>query len=689
MRDILFCFQRNENTGERPIDNYQYPIADYSFLALCPAELFTSYTPNNKHEKKHLDIEFNELVKALGVQAAAAQPIQVNMSKILVQKAMNGLLHFLEKISNPTCDDEEADEQFVIEYATISLLIRKLETDPTAYERIEKIVRGPNKFYAVSVPAAQGRLMKTLTDFGLIRHVSLLYRSLGSKYYLKSLEKLKPDNIEKELFRDKYDSIDDAIDLLGQLSGPELLTPEIKPYLSLVINKAPNKAIRIFTAPRDVKPESRDILDFLSSYPLDIKQQFLHNIIYKEESAVEQYHTEYALALIENLLKIFPRQVLLKQGVIKTKSNNSALLHPFMRLPAGEENGLLGQYRRALLFHLRNSNLFNKDSVLDRLRETALYEELVQLYKKMKRHQDAISTLLFDLRDPIGAEQYCIDVFEEEKAVVSKEGLARKLASTPVQETVYNPYFISYIEAYVKIWQENPSEPLDSMLEFLNCRAGNIDPCKAFDVLPSDLRLRPVEIFLTHSIQQVHHRLRTSELKRSAVKTSNQDTVALHKRATSRRALITANTPCSKCDQLIGDAVFSIFPDMSVVHYKCLLTTGQKGSSEKVTEIHPRSRVNFKKFPIQNFWKYKTPTRVAACFTSFQALAETQVRHYRSAKSRADLIHSRRMSTSLLCSWRFWPNLPSVPFQNLPKPPHTWQAEKHVTTQQRSQQRWP
>lgn len=138
VRDILLCYQTNESSGERPIDNFTYPVADYSFLALCPSELFTNYNSNTKYKKEHaLDKEFKELVKSMA--NTAAQAISINIPKILTQKAFAGLLHFLEKIRNPLSPPEEDEEQFVIEFALVSLYIRRLESDPKAYEGLLKM----------------------------------------------------------------------------------------------------------------------------------------------------------------------------------------------------------------------------------------------------------------------------------------------------------------------------------------------------------------------------------------------------------------------------------------------------------------------------------------------------------------------------------------------------------------------
>ncbi len=151
--------------------------------------------------------------------------------------------------------------------------------------------------------------------------------------------------------------------------------------------------------------------------------------------------------------KIFPRQGLIsaaqttaENSTVKIWTNNIQL-NPLLRIPAGEENGLLGQYRKQLLQHLAQSNLYNREEVLDKLKDTVLFEEQVELYRKMNKHYDSLMTLLFSLRDPIAAEEYCVSVYEQEKILSKSETLTRRLTSVVEKEKMYNHYFNTFIQS--------------------------------------------------------------------------------------------------------------------------------------------------------------------------------------------------------------------------------------------------
>lgn len=118
-------------------------------------------------------------------------------------------------------------------------------------------------------------------------------------------------------------------------------------------------------------------------------------------------------------------------------------------------------------------------------------------------------------------------------------------------------------------------------------------------VLPDDIPASALEGFLEQSIQYTHHRERTSKIKNRLSRNANMQVRAKHLKATSRKTTVHTHTVCPVCDQPIENAVFAVFPDLSVIHYRCLTSANNKKERmAKSTTVHPKTLLNFDRFPV-------------------------------------------------------------------------------------------
>jgi hypothetical protein len=590
-RDVLQCFQQTEAEGkERPIDNYQYVNnkQDIQFLSLCPASLLEGYKTKStvKVEKKLLDKQFSEIAKSISTINVKQQP---KIPAILIQKAVIYLTRFLELIRKPTNDQsEDPQEQFAIEFALVSLYIRKLRTSADAYSKIEQIVQNNNHYSIAANTSAGRRFRDMLEHYGLIRHLALLYKSQGPQYYSQALDILR-NRSKFEIFKDRYSGVNDVIEILRSIDGPDLMSPAMIPHLVHVVNKAKGNAVTVFTARRKHEPDVKHVIHFLRAHPIRILQQYLYHLIYEQNVEDEALHTEYAITLTQSIVELIPRE---SNQFFSTE----AALNPYVRVKAGEEVGLLGQYRKQLLFHLANSKFYNHAAVLEALKDKALYEELVVLYRVMNRHYDALRTLLFNLLDHKEAERYCKRVFNEEIEQDKQKQENFRLIRKQTSARIYNPHYITYIKVFVDMLKEKPTMDMTPLLDLLNYSAHEIDLSQAVDILPENMPCVQILQGLTQAIQNTHFRNKSGAFTRNVFKTANQEAIKRQWEATQRRIVISAHTKCSKCSQVIGQSVFATFPDLTVVHYHCMLQA--PNSSEKLKSIHPKSKRNFCKFPV-------------------------------------------------------------------------------------------
>ncbi|KAL9652022.1 hypothetical protein ABK040_000363 [Willaertia magna] len=533
-----------------------------------------------------------------------------NYINLIIHKTIMYLMEFLE-IVNFKYRPDTLEQQAVIEYTLLALYtlphpnMYSKEFDEkdrkslayyhlTCYENIEKIVKRKheNGFEKYIEP-----LFKILTDTNCWRHAALLANNLGQS--TQQVMNIFKTHIKNDIYYPLYDGVDDIVDILSQMDGNSLLLhPAIREYISWVISLNPSKSVKIFTAKRDNPPSPELVLEFLNPYPLNMTVQYLHYLIVEmkgkgiTDKELNKYHTDYALYCIDYINLILPNQLELK-------------LIP----KAGQELGELGKYRNYLLQHIINSNRYNKDLVDKKLNDTKLDEEKIALFHSMGKHEEALSVLVkLDLKR---AEEYCDQVYKEEQlnlqssSSTSTSGSGSGSGNNSVMNSgnnAYNPYLIKLIEICTHMKFEDNDEQamiqrMMSILSLLQRRANDIDILEVINVLPDHMELKHLSNFLTQAIQFTHHNNRTTLIKNELARNASMQIRNRYVKATTRSIIVNSTTTCPVCEQPIGNSVFAVFPDQSVVHYRCLTNSNDDERKEKNKSIHPKNLIDFRKFP--------------------------------------------------------------------------------------------
>ncbi|EFC39329.1 vacuolar protein sorting 39 [Naegleria gruberi] len=579
-----------------------YSGSSHSQFSLISPSFFPSSISSEPIREK-LTTNFKQgKIKAGIDQNFITQDMAMNFTEhfinLLIHKTFMYLMEFLEVVqSNPKYRPETLDQQAAVEYALLALYtlphpnMASKEFDEnnrrslayyhhSCYENIEKIVK---RKHEPGFEKYTEQLFKVLTDTGCWRHAALLAHNLGQS--TQQVMGIFKSNISRDIYYERYDGVDDVVDILSQMDGNTLLqNPSIREFISWIISLNPSKSVKIFTAPRANPPIPDLVLEFLNPFPLNMTVQYLHHIIYETKGQgitdrdLNRYHTEYAISLIDYVTLIYP-------------VNLDKRLAP----PAGTEQGDLGKFRGYLLKHIKESSRYNKEIVDKKLQTSNLNEEKISLFHVMGKHEEALTVLVkTDLKR---AEEYCDTVFEEEQkstVLLSKSGN---------QASNYNPYLIRLIEIttnptlFDEYDEESALRRMMSVLSLLQRRASDINIIEVLSVLPEHSELRQLSTFLTQAIQFTHHNNRTTLIKNELARNASMQVKARHVKATTRSITVTSTTSCPVCEQPIGNAVFAIFPDQSVVHYRCLISNEDE-KKEKNRNVHPKNGIDFKKFPV-------------------------------------------------------------------------------------------
>jgi hypothetical protein len=484
---------------------------------------------------------------------------QSKLLSVLMYKAESALIPFLEKVRNPNCSTEEIPEQRAIDFALLQLYLTRIHSDASVYDKVINLVKNKNNCDA----SRDSHFVSLLRYHDCKRFLALLYVSKGEK--VDALKVLKDIKDKKE----ENDIIDEITEILSAEDNWQI----IQKYARTVMDKNPAKAVNIFTRERsNVVFRPKTILHFLEAHPF-IQQQYLQFLIEVEENDQQEYHTQYALSLIKNLTTLMP-------------SNHT--LGNYVRVPAGKEPGLVGKFRSALIVHLEKC-LYDTAVVKKHLQETNLYLEQSILHRILKEYDEGIKVLLIKLRDKDLAEKFCDELHEQNSKKTDLD--------SPTVNVSYNDYLLQYVK--ICFSQDASIEQKEWATELLRYRARDMNPGAVLSMVAEDTELSKIENFMREAILTTQDKYRKSKILLKISESGNLDTHHRHALVTSQRKVeINLKTVCMVCTQPIGDSVFAVFPDLSVIHYRCLNSKEEDKKSTRDKSIHPITGQDFQKYPV-------------------------------------------------------------------------------------------
>jgi len=231
----------------------------------------------------------------------------------------------------------------------------------------------------------------------------------------------------------------------------------------------------------------------------------------------------------------------------------------------------------------------HKKKVQELLQSTTLFVEQSILFRINGEPEKGIEVLLTKLRDPKLAEQFCDDSFKPIHNV-----------DDPSPNFYFNPHFVHYIRVcfarYNKLGVDGTDEQLVNWgLQLLRYRGRDIDPTEVFKLIDRETPISKLEQYLKECMNHVNEKYVSSKLMKTISESANLDIHNRRETVNQRSVDINLQTVCSFCKAPIGDSVASVFPDLSIVHYRCLRSLKDNKGRDRF--IHPSTGQDFKKYP--------------------------------------------------------------------------------------------
>lgn len=395
-------------------------------------------------------------------------------------------------------------------------------------------------------------------------HVEEAERSLKKKekfseliilYEKKGLHEKALNLLMKQAARPKslLQGSDRTVQYLQHL-GPDHLKL-IFEYAEWVIKQYREEGLKIFTEdiPEVEALPRRKVLDYLENLNKgnkDLAIKYLEHVIYGWDDTSEEIHSRFAQLLREKV-----------QGLMKEYLQSL----PEGHLPvtkAGQEPGELGEYRRKLIQFLQVSEFYKPEELLPRFPMNEFFEERAILLGRLGRHEVALGLYVIVLKDPKLAEEYCRKYYSRNKPGDKDVYyyLLKVYLSPPVPSTLGLSSFRDGLKP-----EPNIKEALKIMEEHAAC----IDTTMALELLPPDIRIRDILVFLENVLEL---KAATKHQNRVLRNMLFSETLRVHEQRMfyeKEKVVIDDLKSCIVCKKRIGNSFFARYPNGVIVHYGC------------------------------------------------------------------------------------------------------------------------
>uniref|UniRef100_A0A3P8N7W4 CNH domain-containing protein n=1 Tax=Astatotilapia calliptera TaxID=8154 RepID=A0A3P8N7W4_ASTCA len=291
-----------------------------------------------------------------------------------------------------------------------------------------------------------------------------------------------------------------------------------------VLKTFPEDGLKIFTEDlTEVESLPRDkVLQFLKDGFKELAIPYLEHIIYVWEEQGPEFHN----VLIQ--LYLGRVQVLMKEYL--------KLLPKGMTVPAGKENGELGEFRNKLLTFLDISTCYEPARLISDFPFDGLLEERALLLGRMGKHEQALFIYVHILKDTHMAEDLSI------------KHINNSCISMELSE---------------------PQANLQAALQVLELHHSKLNTTKAINLLPANTQIREIRVFLESVLEEKARMKRCNQVLKSLLQAEFlrvQEERIFHQQV---KCVITEEKICRVCKKKIGNSAFARYPNGVVVHYFC------------------------------------------------------------------------------------------------------------------------
>jgi len=406
-------------------------------------------------------------------------------------------------------------------------------------------------------------LESLLDDSGHLRTLAFLYGSKGMCSKALAIWRILARNYSAGLWKDQSEngscgtSVDKRSEEIAAIEAAKILKTSsdedlVLEHLGWVADIDQELAIAILTSEmRENQLSPEKVVAAVDTEKVVIHQRYLQWLIEDQGCDDPHYHTSYALSLAKSAIEAVHMESKYRGKGDREIDSDAQFIY------------LL---REKLQLFLQASDLYDPEDVLDVIAESELWLEKAILYRKMGQENIVLQILALKLEDSEAAEQYCAEIGRDD-AYIQLLGL--------------------YLDP------QNGKEPMfTAAVRLLHNHGESLDPMQVLERLSPDMPLQLASDTILRMLRARVHHHRQGQIVHNLSRATNLDARLTRLEERSRHVQLTDESICDSCRARLGTKLFVMYPDDSVVCYRCY--RNQQGDSTSGRGRSLRKDVIFK-----------------------------------------------------------------------------------------------
>ncbi|CAL5425576.1 unnamed protein product [Camellia sinensis] len=391
-----------------------------------------------------------------------------------------------------------------------------------------------------------------LSDSGNLRTLAFLYASKGMSSKALAIWRILSRNYSSGHWKDPKVEMDSQQSLNNHISGKEIAAIEaskilekssdqdlVLQHIGWVADVDQALAVRVLTSERTDQLSPDEVISAIDPKKVEILQRYLQWLIEDQDSEDTQFHTTYALLLAKSAFE-----------TASTSQNSEA-----GNLEETNMSMFQSHIRERLQIFLQSSELYDPEEVLDLIEGSELWLEKAILYKKLGQETLVLQILALKLEDSEAAEQYCAEIGRPDA-------------------------YMQLLEMYLD--PKDGKEPMfKAAVRLLHNHGESLDPLQVLERLSPDMPLQLASDTILRMLRARLHHHRQGLIVHSLSRAIDIDASLGRLEERSRHVQINDESLCDSCHARLGTKLFAMYPDDTIVCYKCFR---RQGESKSITD---------------------------------------------------------------------------------------------------------
>ncbi|XP_027907316.1 vacuolar sorting protein 3 [Vigna unguiculata] len=333
----------------------------------------------------------------------------------------------------------------------------------------------------------------------------------------------------------------EASKILEESSDQELILQ----HLGWIADISQVLAVKVLTSEkREIHLSPDEVVTTIDPQKVEILQRYLQWLIEDQDCNDTQLHTLYALSLAKSAIEVFESENIcenLDSENIETRS-----------LAVSKNSIFDTPVRERLQIFLQSSDLYDPEEVLYLIEGSELWLEKAILYRRLGQETLVLQILALKLEDSEAAEQYCAEIGRADA-------------------------FMQLLEMYLDP-QDGKDPMFTAAVRLLHNHGESLDPLQVLEKLSPDMPLQLASDTLLRMFRARVHHHRQGQIVHNLSRAVDIDARLSRLEERSRHVQIDDESLCDSCDARLGTKLFAMYPDDTVVCYKCYRRQGESVS---------------------------------------------------------------------------------------------------------------